>query len=124
MKVFLTFCLFTILFKNLDLISKKSTKLRILNFEIKSNFNLDNDLNWTTDTLQLPDTETIASLKWQFINRRLTELTQLATSPVWESVFKDCTKLNLFKHLQFESVLNNFDLSDNSVSLYFIRFND
>nr|CAH8865612.1 unnamed protein product [Trichobilharzia regenti] len=95
--------------------------VRILNFEIELELPLDDDesdveVQKVTETFQFPDTETVGFLKCHFIDCRLTELIQLATSPALESKITECSKANLMKHLVFESS-GSHSFMDNSVLL-------
>ncbi|CAH8865489.1 unnamed protein product [Trichobilharzia szidati] len=100
--------------------------VRILNFEIELELPLDDDDNdndetdyqvkKVTETFQFPDTETVGFLKCHFIDCRLTELIQLATSPALESKITECSKANLMKHLVFESS-GSHSFMDNSALL-------
>ncbi|VDQ17278.1 unnamed protein product [Trichobilharzia regenti] len=98
--------------------------VRILNFEIELELPLDDDesdveVQKVTETFQFPDTETVGFLKCHFIDCRLTELIQLATSPALESKITECSKANLMKHLVFESS-GSHSFMDNSVRYLFI----
>lgn len=92
--------------------------VRILNFEIDLELPIDDDTDHeqkvVKESFPFPDTETVGFLKQHFIDCRLTELIQLATSPELESKITECSKANLLKHLVLESS-GSHSFSDNSV---------
>ncbi|CAH8597923.1 unnamed protein product [Schistosoma intercalatum] len=94
--------------------------VRILNFEIDLELPIDDDTDHeqkvVKESFPFPDTETVGFLKQHFIDCRLTELIQLATSPELESKITECSKANLLKHLVLESSGSHF-FSDNSTLL-------
>ncbi|CAI2732672.1 unnamed protein product [Schistosoma spindalis] len=94
--------------------------VRILNFEIDLelpvNDDTDHEQKVVKESFPFPDTETVGFLKQHFIDCRLTELIQLATSPELESKITECSKDNLLKHLVFESS-GSHSFSDNSMLL-------
>ncbi|CAH8619907.1 unnamed protein product [Heterobilharzia americana] len=93
--------------------------VRILNFEIELELPLeesDNEPKVITESFPFPDTETVTFLKRHFIDCRLAELIQLATSPDLESKITEYTKTNLLKHLVLESS-GSHSFSDNSAVL-------
>ncbi|KAF8565968.1 hypothetical protein P879_10672 [Paragonimus westermani] len=68
------------------------------------------------DCFTFPETETVGSLKHHFIERGITELTLLATSPGWASVLPEITPNSLLAHLSFEGH-SAHSFNDNSVTL-------
>ncbi|CAH8616647.1 unnamed protein product [Schistosoma margrebowiei] len=94
--------------------------VRILNFEIDLELPMDDDTDHeqkvVKESFPFPDTETVGFLKQHFIDCRLTELIQLATSPELESKITECSKANLLKHLVLESS-GSHSFSDNSTLL-------
>ncbi|CAH8619157.1 unnamed protein product [Schistosoma bovis] len=94
--------------------------VRILNFEIDLELPIDDDTDHeqkvVKESFPFPDTETVGFLKQHFIDCRLTELIQLATSPELESKITECSKANLLKHLVLESS-GSHSFSDNSTLL-------
>lgn len=94
--------------------------VRILNFEIDlelpMNDDTDHEQKVVKESFPFPDTETVGFLKQHFIDCRLTELIQLATSPELGSKITECSKANLLKHLVLESS-GSHSFADNSTLL-------
>ncbi|KAH8873024.1 FAS-associated factor 1 [Schistosoma japonicum] len=94
-------------------------QVRILNFQIDLELPMDDsehEPNVVKENFPFPDTETVGFLKQHFIDCRLTELIQLATSPELESKITECSKANLLKHLVLESS-GSHSFADNSALL-------
>ncbi|CAH8629739.1 unnamed protein product [Schistosoma rodhaini] len=94
--------------------------VRILNFEIDlelpMNDDTDHEQKVVKESFPFPDTETVGFLKQHFIDCRLTELIQLATSPELGSKITECSKANLLKYLVLESS-GSHSFADNSTLL-------
>ncbi|CAH8548687.1 unnamed protein product [Schistosoma turkestanicum] len=95
-------------------------QVRILNFEIDLELPIGDDMNhekkFVKESFPFPDTETVGFLKQHFIDCRLTELIQLATSPEFETKITEYSKANLMKHLVLESS-GSHSFDDNSALL-------
>ncbi|KAK4468691.1 hypothetical protein MN116_007556 [Schistosoma mekongi] len=102
-----------------DQATGSNKQVRILNFEIDLELPMDDsehEPNIVKENFPFPDTETVGFLKQHFIDCRLTELIQLATSPELESKITECSKANLLKHLVLESS-GSHSFADNSALL-------
>ncbi|KER20190.1 hypothetical protein T265_11208 [Opisthorchis viverrini] len=82
-----------------------SSSVRLLQFDIQLDIPSsvkEDEPRSVHERFTFPDTETVGSLKRHFVEAHLTELTLLATSPEWASVFPEVTSKRLVSHLTFE----------------------
>ncbi|GAA50875.1 pre-rRNA processing and 40S ribosomal subunit assembly [Clonorchis sinensis] len=82
-----------------------SSSVRLLQFDIQLDLPSsakEDEPQSVHERFTFPDTETVGSLKRHFVEAHLTELTLLATSPEWSSVFPEVTSKRLVSHLAFE----------------------
>ncbi|KAF6778341.1 hypothetical protein AHF37_02199 [Paragonimus kellicotti] len=96
-----------------------SGSVRILHFDIHLELPAESHSSGPRmyqDCFTFPETETVGSLKHHFIERGITELTLLATSPGWASALPEITPNSLLAHLSFEGH-SAHSFNDNSVTL-------
>ncbi|CAL8106600.1 unnamed protein product [Calicophoron daubneyi] len=93
--------------------------VRILHFEIRLELPWGGSSGSTdicSECFTFPETETVRSLKRYFVEHRLAEMIQLATSPEWASEIPDVTPNSLIEHLDFQHT-GTHNFSDDSVTL-------